>query len=69
MMARVPGMVHQQFGESVFLRCGAEDAHRFDAKSEKRVNGVRGRTTVAADGRLPRGAAELCRAAGNRVDS
>jgi multiple sugar transport system ATP-binding protein len=37
LMARVPGKVHQQLGESVFLRWHAEDAHLFDAKTEQRV--------------------------------
>jgi multiple sugar transport system ATP-binding protein len=37
MMARVPGKVHQQLGETVHLRWHAEDAHLFDAKTERRV--------------------------------
>ena len=38
MMARVPGKVHQAVGDTVRLRWSAEDAHLFDAKSERRVS-------------------------------
>ncbi|WP_298829986.1 ABC transporter ATP-binding protein [uncultured Piscinibacter sp.] len=38
MMARVPGKVHQQVGETVHLSWSANDAHLFDAKSERRVS-------------------------------
>jgi len=38
MMARVPGKVHQAVGDTVHLRWSANDAHLFDAKSERRVS-------------------------------
>jgi multiple sugar transport system ATP-binding protein len=38
LMARVPGKVHQQIGEQVFLSWSPADAHLFDAKSERRIN-------------------------------
>jgi multiple sugar transport system ATP-binding protein len=37
MIARVPGKVPHAVGERVFLRWSAEDAHLFDAKTERRV--------------------------------
>jgi multiple sugar transport system ATP-binding protein len=37
LMARVPGKVQQQLGDNVFLRWHAEDAHVFDAKTERRI--------------------------------
>jgi multiple sugar transport system ATP-binding protein len=38
LMARVPGKVHQQIGEQVFLNWSPADAHLFDVKSERRIN-------------------------------
>ena len=38
LMARVPGKVHQQIGEQVFLNWSPAGAHLFDAKSERRIN-------------------------------
>jgi len=35
--ARVAGKVHEHVGDNVFLSWAAEDAHLFDAKSERRV--------------------------------
>jgi multiple sugar transport system ATP-binding protein len=37
LMARVPGKLHQQIGDPVFLRWSAGDAHLFDSKSETRI--------------------------------
>jgi multiple sugar transport system ATP-binding protein len=37
LMARVPGKVHQQLGDNVFLRWHPEDAHLFDAGTERRI--------------------------------
>ncbi len=37
MMARVPGKVHQQVGETVHLQWQPQDAHLFDAKTERRI--------------------------------
>jgi multiple sugar transport system ATP-binding protein len=37
LMARVPGKVHQAVGDTVRLHWSANDAHLFDAKSERRV--------------------------------
>ena len=37
LMARVPGKVHQAVGDTVRLRWSTNDAHLFDARSERRV--------------------------------
>ena len=37
LMARVPGKVHQAVGDTVRLHWSTNDAHLFDAKSERRV--------------------------------
>ncbi|MBP5989274.1 MAG: sn-glycerol-3-phosphate ABC transporter ATP-binding protein UgpC [Piscinibacter sp.] len=37
LMARVPGKVHQAVGDTVRLQWSANDAHLFDARSERRV--------------------------------
>ena len=37
LMARVPGKMHQQIGDQVFMRWSAADAHLFDSKSELRI--------------------------------
>jgi len=38
MMARVPGKVHQAVGDNVHLHWSANEAHLFDAKTERRVS-------------------------------
>jgi multiple sugar transport system ATP-binding protein len=38
MMARVPGKVHQVVGDNVHLHWSANEAHLFDAKTERRVS-------------------------------
>ena len=42
LMARVPGKVHQAVGDTVRLHWSANDAHLFDAKSERRGAEFRG---------------------------